>query len=214
MKLTRIGWISLVAALIGTAAAQAPEEPVTAPSTQPTPAQPTPAQPTPAQPNSAQPAPMEPAPAEPQQNGTPQNGTMKAPPSTAMATHDPTVLRDIETTMGFVPQWLRSIPPALLPGFWQGLKSLQMSSETKLDMKTKELIGLAVAAQIPCDYCVMFHTQAARMNGATDQEIQEAVGMAAITREASTLLNGLMIDKAQFKKDLDRMSRGRAQARK
>ena len=137
-----------------------------------------------------------------------------APSTAALATHDPEVLRDIESTIGFVPQWLRSVPPALLPGFWQGIKSLQMSNETKLDMKTKELIGLAVAAQVPCEYCVMFHTQAARMNGASEQEIQEAVGMAAITREASTLLNGLMIDKTQFKKDLDRMSRGKAQARK
>lgn len=195
MKVIRLGWISLVtAALIGTAVAQAPEEPSTAPSPQP-------------------------APAEPRQNGPRKAPTTTAPlstttPSTAMATHDPAVLRDIETTIGFVPQWMRAISPSLLPGFWQGLKSLQLSSETKLDMKTKELIGLAVAAQVPCEYCVMFHTQAARANGATDQEIQEAVGMAAITREASTLLNGLMIDKVQFKKDLDRMSRGKAQARK
>lgn len=205
MKATRMGWISLVAAaLIGTAAAQGPEEPMTPPSPQPAPTQPAPAEP----PQNG--APQNGAP----QNGTPQTGTTRTTPSTAMATHDPAVLRDIESTMGFVPQWMRAIPPALLPGFWQGIKSLQMSDETKLDMKTKELIGLAVAAQVPCDYCVMFHTQAARANGATDQEIQEAVGMAAITRQASTLLNGLMIDKTQFKKDLDRMSRGKAQARK
>jgi AhpD family alkylhydroperoxidase len=184
MKATKLGWISLVAAaLIGTAAAQAPQQ-----QTPPSP--------------------------QKQQQQPRQGGTMKPTPSATMPTQDPAVLRDIETTMGFVPQWMRMLPPALLPGFWQGVKSLEMSTETRLDNKTKELIGLAVAAQVPCDYCVMFHTQAARMNGATDQEIQEAVGMAAITRQGSTLLNGMMIDKAQFRKDLDRMARGKQQAQK
>ena len=53
------------------------------------------------------------------------------------------------------------------------------------------------------------------MNGATDEEIKEAVGMAAMTRSGSTLLNGLMIDKPQFRRDLDRIVRhGKQQARK
>ncbi len=189
MKATRLGWISLVAAaLIGTAAAQAPQQ-----QTPPSPQQPAQRQQQP----------------QPQQQR--QGGAMKP---MAMPTQDPAVIRDIEATLGFVPQWLRMVPPALLPGFWQELKSLELSTETRLDMKTKELIGLAVAAQVPCEYCILFHTQAARMNGASDQEIQEAIGMAAITRQGSTLLNGMMVDKAQFRKDLDRMARGRQQARK
>ena len=51
-----------------------------------------------------------------------------------------------------------------------------------LDAKTKELIGLAVAAQIPCTYCVYYHTQAARHAGATDAQIKEVVAAAAETR--------------------------------
>jgi AhpD family alkylhydroperoxidase len=143
-------------------------------------------------------------------NGTSANGSSSTGMMNAQAT-----MKDIETTLGFVPQWLKSVPASMLPAFWMELKSFQMSSETKLDQKTKELIGLAVAAQIPCEYCVAFHTESARMNGATDQEIQEAVGMAALTREASTLLNGMQIDKTQFRRDLDRMIRkGKQQARK
>ncbi|MDB4962084.1 MAG: alkylhydroperoxidase like protein AhpD family [Myxococcales bacterium] len=124
-------------------------------------------------------------------------------------------MRDIETTFGFMPQWLRAVPSSMLPAFWMELKGFQMSSETRLDMKTKELIGLGVAAQIPCDYCVSFHTEAARMHGASAEEIQEAIGMAALTRQASTILNGSQIDKAQFRKDTDRiMRRAKQQARK
>lgn len=116
-------------------------------------------------------------------------------------------LKAIEAEMGFVPQFMRSIPPSLLPMVWDTMSRFQMGTETKLDGKTKELIGLAVAAQVPCEYCILYHTEAARLNGASEQEIQEAVGMAAITREMSTMLNGLQIDKVQFKRDVDRMVR-------
>jgi len=137
-----------------------------------------------------------------------------APPvATPVPTNEAT-FKDIQTTMGFVPQFLRAAPPALLPAVWQGMKNFQLSTETKLDGKTKELIGLAVAAQIPCDYCIQFHTEAAKLNGATDQEIQEAVGMAAVTREVSTMLNGMQVDKVQFKKDLDRIVQAKKQQAK
>ena len=116
-------------------------------------------------------------------------GSAPAPASATIA--------EIQKTFGFVPDFF------------------QLNPATKLDGKTKELIGLAVAAQVPCEYCVYFHTEAARLNGATEEEIREAVGMAAITREGSTLLNGLQIDKAQFKKDVQRIVAGaRAAAKK
>ena len=71
---------------------------------------------------------------------------------------------------------------------------MQLNPDTALDGKTKELMGLAVAAQIPCSYCVYFHTAAAKANGATDEEIKEAVAMAAIVRHWSTVLNGMQVD--------------------
>jgi AhpD family alkylhydroperoxidase len=122
------------------------------------------------------------------------------PPSPAKAT-----LKEIESTLGFVPAFIKAVPDSLLPGMWDQLKSLEMNPQTALDGKTKELIGLAVAAQIPCDYCVYFHTRAAKANGATDQQIAEAVGMAAITRAGSTVMNGQQVDLVQYKKDVDRI---------
>jgi len=116
-------------------------------------------------------------------------------------------LKEIEGALGFVPDFIRQLPPSLLPAFWESTKSFEMNPHTALDGKTKQLIGLAVAAAIPCDYCVLYHTEAARAEGATKEQIQEAVAMAALTREGSTMLNGLQIDKAQFKKDLERLSK-------
>ncbi|BAK67245.1 carboxymuconolactone decarboxylase family protein [Sphingobium lignivorans] len=47
-----------------------------------------------------------------------------------------------------------------------------------LDVKTKELIALAIAVAIRCDGCVAFHAQAAVKQGATRDEIMETMGMA------------------------------------
>lgn len=121
----------------------------------------------------------------------------KAPTASATFT-------EIEQVIGFVPTFMRSIPESLLPGWWDQVKSLEMNPKTALDGKTKELIGLAVASQIPCDYCIYFHTRVAKANGATDQQIQEALGMAAMTRFGSTLMHGSQVDLAQYKKEVDR----------
>jgi AhpD family alkylhydroperoxidase len=65
-----------------------------------------------------------------------------------------------------------------------------MNAGGALDAKTKHLIGLAVAAQIPCTYCVFTHTKIAKANGATDAQIKEAIATAALARFNSTILQG------------------------
>src|SRR5262249_25939612 len=71
-----------------------------------------------------------------------------------------TTYRDIEQTLGSVPSFFKAFPESGIAGAWNEFKSLQLNPKTKLDSKTKELIGLAVSAQIPCQYCVYFHTAA------------------------------------------------------
>ena len=58
--------------------------------------------------------------------------------------------RDIEQTLGLVPGFFRQFPEAGIAGAWQEFKNIQLNPNTELNGKTKELIGLAVAAQIPC----------------------------------------------------------------
>jgi AhpD family alkylhydroperoxidase len=111
------------------------------------------------------------------------------------------ILAEVESTVGFVPTFIRQMPAASLPVAWQGWKSLELG-ETALPAKTKYLISLAVAAQIPCQYCIWADTVSAKANGATDEEIGEAVGVAAMTRFWSTNLNGLQADFDLFKKEL------------
>ena len=111
--------------------------------------------------------------------------------------------KDIAATLGLVPGFFKAFPESGIAGAWAEFKSVQLSPTTKLNSKTKELIGLAVASQIPCTYCVYFHTAVAKANGATDEEIKEAVAMAAISRHWSTVMNGMQTDFATFKTETD-----------
>ena len=75
----------------------------------------------------------------------------------------------------------------------------------KLDAKTRELIALGVAAQVPCVYCVYVHSKNARLEGATEAEIREAIATAAHVRHWSTVLNGMAYDFEDFKAEVDKM---------
>jgi AhpD family alkylhydroperoxidase len=111
-------------------------------------------------------------------------------------------VKDIEATLGGVPGFAKQFPKAGLPGAWAEVKALELSDTTALSPKVKSLISLAVSAQIPCQYCIWSDTQNARRAGASDEEIQEAVAMSALTRHWSTVFNGMQIDFEQFKKEM------------
>jgi alkylhydroperoxidase/carboxymuconolactone decarboxylase family protein YurZ len=66
--------------------------------------------------------------------------------------------KDIQATLGSVPDMFRTLPDVAVAGAWAEIKGVQLNPSTALDGKAKELMGLAVAAQIPCQYCVYFHT--------------------------------------------------------
>lgn len=51
-----------------------------------------------------------------------------------------------------------------------------------LPAKTKELIAVAVAHVTQCPYCIRGHTAAALRKGATEQELMEAIWVAAEMR--------------------------------
>src|SRR5262249_15022648 len=128
-------------------------------------------------------------------------GTARAEPAPAAKN----AKADIEKTFGFVPQFLLKMPEPMLPGLWDELKTLQMNPRTELTGKTNELIGLGVAAQTRCRYCIVAHTELAKLNGASEAEIGEAVAMAALVRHWSTFLNGIQTDEAAFRADVARI---------
>ncbi|HEY4564125.1 MAG TPA: carboxymuconolactone decarboxylase family protein, partial [Thermoanaerobaculia bacterium] len=134
------------------------------------------------------------------------------PPAGVPVTDAASAEEDMRRTLGTAPEFLRRFPPEGLAGAWTEFKAVQLNPHTALPGKVKELIGLAVAAQIPCQYCIIAHTEFARLNGATDREIAEAVGMASLTRNLSTVLNGMQTDEAAFRQDIGRVVAGARKA--
>ena len=129
--------------------------------------------------------------------------TWQATPAAAqdVAASPEAALAEIEATFGKVPAFLDLYPRAALPGAWQVMAALG-SEATELEPKVKELVSLAVAAQIPCAYCVWAHSEAARAAGASEGEIAEAVALAAQVRHWSTVAHGMQIDLDRFKDDM------------
>lgn len=111
---------------------------------------------------------------------------------------------EITQTFGRVPMFLESYPAYAIDGAWKDLKAIQLT-DTSIPNKYKQLIAVGVSAQIPCRYCVYFHTQMAKVNGATDEEIKEMIAVAAETRHWSTFINGMNIDYKSFQKEVDMM---------
>ena len=125
--------------------------------------------------------------------------------SAAIAQEMPTAeqtYKDIEKTLGVVPTYMKLYPKQGIAGAWAMTKGLEMEKGA-LDPKVKSLIGIAVAAQIPCRYCVWLDSKLAKDRGATDAEIAEAVAQAGMTRNWSTVLNGMQVDFEAFKAEFE-----------
>jgi AhpD family alkylhydroperoxidase len=108
--------------------------------------------------------------------------------------------KEITEALGLVPQWMAQMPEGGLQGFWGAARDFWLK-ETKIPNKYKELIGIAVSGATRCKYCVLFHTEAARLFGATDEEIAEASMMSSLTMCGSTFINAQQIDYEQFRQE-------------
>ena len=78
----------------------------------------------------------------------------------------------------------------LSPGTVRGYRELSDagSKTAHLDPKTRELIALAVGVTRQCDGCITTHVHAARKQGATAEEIAEALGVAIAVNAGAALV--------------------------
>ncbi len=111
---------------------------------------------------------------------------------------------DIRDTLGLVPSFFNTIPDEYLGAEWDVFKRLEFG-ETNIPNKYKELIGVAVHSETRCRYCTLFHTEAAKLFGATEEEIQEAVHYAKYTVGWSAYLNGMRVDYDEFSRELEQI---------
>jgi len=112
-----------------------------------------------------------------------------------------TVYREIEEMFGLVPSMFKVVPDSSLDLEWQLFKRVQFD-DGPIPNKYRELIGVAIAATTKCRYCSVYHTEVAKLNGATDAEIEDAVHYAKSSAGWSTYINGLQLDYDQFKAEV------------
>jgi AhpD family alkylhydroperoxidase len=74
----------------------------------------------------------------------------------------------------------KQLAPAIHDAFQEF--SQQVFAGGALDGKTKQLIAVAVAHVTQCPYCIQGHTKAALRKGASEQELMEAIWVAAEMR--------------------------------
>jgi AhpD family alkylhydroperoxidase len=116
------------------------------------------------------------------------------------------VEQDMRQFLGLVPSFFKRIPDQFLDQEWTLFKELGLG-ETLIPNKYKELIGVAMHSETKCRYCTLFHTEAAKLFGATEEEIQEAVHYAKFTVGWSVYLNGMREDYDQFAEELQQIGR-------
>jgi AhpD family alkylhydroperoxidase len=114
------------------------------------------------------------------------------------------VYREIEGTLGLVPTMFKTIPDSTLEMEWGLFKRVELE-EGPIPSKYRELIGIGIAAATRCRYCVLFHTEAAKLNGATDAEIEDALHFAKSSAGWSLYINGLQLDFEEFRAEMRRM---------
>jgi AhpD family alkylhydroperoxidase len=110
---------------------------------------------------------------------------------------------EMKAIFGLVPSFLKTIPDSTLENEWELFKKIQVE-ESAIPNKYRELIGLGLSAVSKCRYCTLFHTEMAKLFGATDKEIEEAVHYAKSSAGWSAYLNGMQVDYEEFKDELRR----------
>ncbi|MGA2477321.1 MAG: carboxymuconolactone decarboxylase family protein [Spirochaetia bacterium] len=78
------------------------------------------------------------------------------------------------------------ISPEIVRGY-RTLGDAGKSTNT-LDPKIRELIAVAVAVTRQCDGCIAVHTDAALKNGASREEVTEALGVAIAVNAGAALI--------------------------
>lgn len=111
------------------------------------------------------------------------------------------IYREIESTLGVVPAMFKAVPDSTLELEWKLFKRTQVE-EGAIPNKYRELIGLAVAASSKSPYCTLFHKEAARLNGATEAEIEETLHCAKESAGWGTYVNGLQPDFNEFRREV------------
>ncbi len=81
--------------------------------------------------------------------------------------------------------WFNEKTPAVAEAFAELRNAVY--KEGTLDLRTKELISVAASVLMRCERCTEIHAERAKKQGATDEQIAEAVACAMFVAAGSQL---------------------------
>ena len=111
-------------------------------------------------------------------------------------------VQEMEETLGQVPDFMKILAEPASDHSWGIFRDLLMG-ETELSPREKALIGVSAAATMECPYCTYFHKEEARFADVSEDELEEAVNLASLTRYFSTLLHGNEFEQDEFVAETD-----------
>jgi AhpD family alkylhydroperoxidase len=82
--------------------------------------------------------------------------------------------------------------PATLRRTWESIK--EVMAPGALDVRTKEMVYLAISVSNGCEYCTASHGAAARKAGMTDAMFGELMAVVGMANETNRLANGYQIE--------------------
>jgi AhpD family alkylhydroperoxidase len=107
------------------------------------------------------------------------------------------VHQEMKHMFGCVLPFFDRVPDEFLGAEWDLLKRVHFG-DTLIPNKYKQLICLGVAAVQGIPHSILFHTEMARLNGATDGEIGECLHNVSLTSGLALQMRGLQVDYERF----------------
>ncbi len=113
-------------------------------------------------------------------------------------------LKDIEASLGIVPGFMKALPEDVLIHDWALMKKYTLG-ESEIPGKYREMIALAIAANLKCPYCEVFHTGTAKLHGASDAELKEVYFLASLTTRWSSMIHAQHYDYDKFMEEFHKI---------
>jgi len=111
------------------------------------------------------------------------------------------IFAEMEREFGRVPVFFKEMPEEVLELEWRLFRKGELE-EGPVPKKYMQLIGLGIAAATKCPYCTHYHSEMARLHGASREEIQTTILQAKGVAGWSTYMHGTQQDLDEFKEDV------------
>ena len=111
------------------------------------------------------------------------------------------IYNEIKGALGGVPGFFEQMDDAQLEHLWSALRD-GFLTETSFSLKDTALIALGASYAAGCEYWIEFHTQTARLVGASEDNLKDAKNIAEAVNEWSKFLYGIKYDMKKWKEEV------------